>query len=146
MLPPIPELDSLSVSSVEDETEGLLAAAAAQQKKQRRCSSALSYKVFQRLSAVGSTLSGFLSAERRVSKRVQELAQEPSSYVGGLVQSFVGHILRGAGKRYATSTDLLQEIRQMISNLKGYLCESSELHVVCEHSEAEELDLGIYRY
>nr|XP_028595674.1 LOW QUALITY PROTEIN: ras and Rab interactor-like protein [Podarcis muralis] len=142
LLPPIPELDSLSVSSVEDETEGLLAAAAAQQKKQRRSSSALSYKVFQRLSAVGSTLSGFLSAERRVSKRVQELAQEPSSYVGGLVQSFVGHILRGAGKRHATSTVLLQEIRQMISNLKGYLCESSELHVVCEHSEAEEMDLG----
>nr|XP_034976709.1 ras and Rab interactor-like protein isoform X2 [Zootoca vivipara] len=143
LLPPIPELDSLSVSSVEDEAEGLLTAAAAQQKKkQRRSSSVLTYKVLQRFSAVGSTLSGFLSAERRVSKRVQELAQEPASYVGGLVQSFVGHILRDAGKWYATSTDLLQEIRQMISNLKGYLCESSELRVVCEHSEAEEMDLG----
>ncbi|XP_061453623.1 ras and Rab interactor-like protein isoform X2 [Rhineura floridana] len=141
-LPPIPELDSLSVSSVEDEGNGLPLATAAPPKKHRRSSSILTYKVFQRLSAVGSTLSGFLSAEHRVSKRVQELAQDPASYVGGLVQSFVGHILRGAGTRHPTSTDMLQEIRQMISNLKGYLCESSELRMVCEQSEAEEVDLG----
>ncbi|KAJ7303911.1 hypothetical protein JRQ81_011423 [Phrynocephalus forsythii] len=37
---------------------------------------------------------------------------------------------------------MLQEIRQMISNLKSYLCESSELHAICEHSGAEEMDLG----
>uniref|UniRef100_A0A8D2LGM6 Uncharacterized protein n=1 Tax=Varanus komodoensis TaxID=61221 RepID=A0A8D2LGM6_VARKO len=135
-------LDSLSISSVEDEGEGASPASAAPQKRNRHSSSLLTYKVLHRLSAVGSAFSGFLSAERRVSKRVQELAQEPSSYVGGLVQSFVGHILRGAGARHLTSTEMLQEIRQMISNLKGYLCESSELRAVCEHSELEEMDLG----
>ncbi|KAJ6663751.1 hypothetical protein lerEdw1_009830 [Lerista edwardsae] len=143
LLPPIPELDSLSVSSVEDEGEGpTLAAPAAGQKKRRPSSAALPYKVLHRLSAVGSALSGLLSTERRVVHRVQELAQEPASYLGGLVQSFVGHILRGAGARHPTSTDMLQEIRQMLSSFKGYLCESAELRAVASHSEAEELDLG----
>ncbi|XP_053123147.1 ras and Rab interactor-like protein isoform X2 [Hemicordylus capensis] len=141
LLPPIPELDSLSISSVEDEVDALSLSAAAQ-KKRCSTSSILTYKVLQRLSAVGSTLSGLLSAERRISNRVQELAQEPVTYLGGLVQSFVGHILQGAGARHLTSTDLLQEIRQMLSNLKGYLCESSELHAFFEHSDAEEIDLG----
>ncbi|XP_042294966.1 ras and Rab interactor-like protein isoform X2 [Sceloporus undulatus] len=142
LLPPIPELDSLSVSSVEDEPEGLPLTPAASHKRQGRSSAVLTYKVLHRLSAVGSALGSFLCAERRVSKRVQELAQEPTSYIGGLVQSFVGHILRGGGMRHPTSTDMLQEIRQMISNLKGYLCESSELRTICEHGEAEEMDLG----
>nr|XP_060642848.1 ras and Rab interactor-like protein [Anolis sagrei ordinatus] len=141
-LPLIPELDSLSISSVEDEAEGLPSTPAAVHKR-RPCSSAvLSTKVFRRLSAVSLVLGGFLSADRRISKRVQELAQDPSSYVGGLVQSFVGHLLQGGGLRHPTSTEMLQEIRQMISNLKGYLCESSELQVICEHYEAEDMDLG----
>ncbi|XP_015280500.1 PREDICTED: ras and Rab interactor-like protein [Gekko japonicus] len=139
VLPPIPELDSLSLSSMEDEGDSLPLTAT---HKKRRSSAALTYKVLHRLSAVGSTLGGLLSTERRISNRVQELAQEPMSYLGGLVQSFVGHVLRGSGMRHPTSTDMLQEIRQMISNLKGYLCESSELRTICEHSEAEEMDLG----
>nr|XP_056701756.1 ras and Rab interactor-like protein [Euleptes europaea] len=140
VLPPIPELDSLSLSSIEDEGDGLPLKAS--HKKRRPSSAILPYKVRHRLSAVGNALGGLLSAERRVSNRVQELAQEPMSYLGGLVQSFVGHILRGAGTQHPTSTDMLQEIRQMISNLKGYLCESSELRTFCEHGEAEEMDLG----
>ncbi|KAH0631548.1 hypothetical protein JD844_005921 [Phrynosoma platyrhinos] len=143
LLPPIPELDSLSVSSIEDEPEGFPLTPATLHKRQGRSSAVLTHKVFHRLSAVGTALGSFLSAERRVTKRVQELAQEPTSYVGGLIQSFVGHILRGGGMRHPTSTDMLQEIRQMISNLKGYLCESSELRTICEHGEAEEIDLGM---
>ncbi|XP_077174635.1 ras and Rab interactor-like protein [Paroedura picta] len=139
VLPPIPELDSLSLSSVEDEGDSLPLTAV---HKKRRSSAALTYKVLHRLSAVGSALGGLLSSERRISNRVQELAQEPMSYLGGLVQSFVGHILRGSETRHSTSTDMLQEIRQMISNLKGYLCESSELRTLCEHGETEEMDLG----
>ncbi|XP_060113746.1 ras and Rab interactor-like protein [Heteronotia binoei] len=140
VLPLIPELDSLSLSSMEDEGDSL--SLTALQKKRHSSPAALTYKVLHRLSAVGSTLGGLLSTERRISNRVQELAQEPMSYVGGLVQSFVGHILRGSRVRHPTSTDLLQEIRQMISNLKGYLCESLELRAICEPDEAEEMDLG----
>ncbi|XP_067412808.1 ras and Rab interactor-like protein [Emydura macquarii macquarii] len=137
LLPPIPELDSLSVSSVEEEADGHPATP-----RKKRQSAALPGRVLHRLSAVGSALSGFLSAERRLARRVQELVQEPASYVGGLVQNFVGHVLRGGGARHPTSTDMLQEIRQMISNLKGYLCESSELHDAGEYGDPEEIDLG----
>lgn len=140
ILPLIPELDSLSLSSMEDEGDSLPHTTS--HKKRRSSAATLTYKVIHRLSAVGSALGGLLSTEHRVSNRVQELAQEPMSYLGGLVQSFVGHILRGTGVRHSTSTDMLQEIRQMISNLKSYLCESSELCAICEHGEAEEMDLG----
>ncbi|KAL8219857.1 UNVERIFIED_CONTAM: hypothetical protein K2H54_035046, partial [Gekko kuhli] len=116
VLPPIPELDSLSLSSMEDDGDSLPLTAS--HKKRRSSAATLTHKVRHRLSAVGSTLGGLLSAERRISNRVQELAQEPTSYLGGL------------------------EIRQMISNLKGYLGESSELRAVCEHGETEEMDLG----
>ncbi|XP_039367001.1 ras and Rab interactor-like protein isoform X2 [Mauremys reevesii] len=117
LLPPIPELDSLSVSSVEEEADAHPATP-----RKKHPSAALPGRVLHRLSAVGSALSSFLSAERRLAKRVQELTQDPASYVGGLVQNFVGHVLRGGAARHPTSTDLLQEIRQMISSLKGYLC------------------------
>ncbi|XP_032632140.1 ras and Rab interactor-like protein [Chelonoidis abingdonii] len=137
LLPPIPELDSLSVSSVEEEAD---AHPATPRKKHQ--SAALPGRVLNRLSAVGSALTSFLSAERRLAKRIQELTQEPASYVGGLVQNFVGHVLRGGAARHSTSTDLLQEIRQMISSLKGYLCESSELQDAWEYGDLEEMDLG----
>ncbi|XP_077696290.1 LOW QUALITY PROTEIN: ras and Rab interactor-like protein [Eretmochelys imbricata] len=137
LLPPIPELDSLSVSSVEEEPD---AHPATPRKKHQPA--ALPGRVLHRLSAVGSALTSFLSAERRLAKRVQELTQEPASYVGGLVQNFVGHVLRGGAARHPTSTDLLQEIRQMISSLKGYLCESSELQDAWEYGDLEDVDLG----
>uniref|UniRef100_A0A8C3I0P1 VPS9 domain-containing protein n=1 Tax=Chrysemys picta bellii TaxID=8478 RepID=A0A8C3I0P1_CHRPI len=124
-------------SSVEEEAD---AHPATPRKKHQ--SAALPGRVLHRLSAVGSALTSFLSAERRLAKRVQELTQEPASYVGGLVQNFVGHVLRGGAARHPTSTDLLQEIRQMISSLKGYLCESSELQDAWEYGDLEELDLG----
>lgn len=136
LLPPIPELDSLSISSVEEEAD---AHPVTPRKKHH---SALPGRVLHRLSAVGSALTGFLSAERRLARRVQELAQEPASYVGGLVQNFLGHVLRGGMARHPNSTDMLQEIRQMISNIKGYLLESSELHDTWEYGDLEEMDLG----
>lgn len=143
LLPLIPELDSLSISSVEDEGEGLPPATPSPQKRRRPSSATFTHKVLYRLSAMSSALTGFLSLERRVAKRVQELVQEPTSDVGGLVQNFVEHMQQGAGARHPTSTDMLQETRQMISNLKCYLCESSDLRTAYwEYADAEELDLG----
>ncbi|XP_070805879.1 ras and Rab interactor-like protein [Pituophis catenifer annectens] len=143
LLPLIPELDSLSISSMEDEGEGLPPATPSPQKRRRPSSITFTHKVLHRLSAMSSALTGFLSLERRVAKRVQELVQEPTSDVGGLVQNFVEHIQQGAGSRHPTSTEMLQVIRHMISNLKGYLGESSDLRAsYCEYGDAEELDLG----
>ncbi|KAM3829877.1 ras and Rab interactor-like protein isoform 2-T6 [Vipera latastei] len=143
LLPLIPELDSLSISSVEDEGEGAPPASPSPQKRRRPSSATFTHKVLHRLSAMSSALTGFLSLERRVAKRVQELVQEPTSDVGGLVQNFVEHMQQGAGSRHPTSTDMLQETRQMISNLKCYLCESSDLRTAySEYADAEELDLG----
>ncbi|XP_070620648.1 ras and Rab interactor-like protein isoform X2 [Erythrolamprus reginae] len=143
LLPLIPELDSLSISSVEDEGESLLPSTPSPHKRRRPSSVTFTHKVLNRLSAMGSVLTGFLSLERRVAKRVQELVQEPTSDVGGLVQNFVEHLQQGAESRHPTSTEMLQEIRHMISNLKGYLAESSDLRAAySEYGDTEELDLG----
>ncbi|XP_039768108.1 ras and Rab interactor-like protein [Ornithorhynchus anatinus] len=127
-----PEPDSLSLSSVEEEAVGggeatppLGGPAPTRPRRPPPAS-----RVFHRLSAVGSALSGLVSAERRVAHRVLELAQEPDTYVGGLVQSFVCHLRAGGAARPASSTELLQEIRQLLSGLRSYLCASSELQAV----------------
>ncbi|XP_043938422.1 ras and Rab interactor 3-like isoform X2 [Protopterus annectens] len=138
LLPPISELDSLSISSMEDEGDSLSTLTVATNKK--RHSTALTNKVLHRLSAVSNVLTGLISFDRRVNKKILDLIQEQTSYLGGLVQSFISHTLKNSSK-YPTSTELLQEIRQMITNLKNYLLEGSELQPVLEHPEAEDYNL-----
>ncbi|XP_038623596.1 ras and Rab interactor-like protein [Tachyglossus aculeatus] len=127
--PTPPEPDSLSLSSVEEEAEdgGETTPPPAGPSPARPRRPPPASRVLHRLSAVGSALSGLVSAERRVAHRVLELAQEPDTYVGGLVRSFVGHLRAGGAARPASSTELLQEIRQLLSGLRSYLCASSEL-------------------
>uniref|UniRef100_H3BE09 Ras and Rab interactor like n=1 Tax=Latimeria chalumnae TaxID=7897 RepID=H3BE09_LATCH len=133
LLPPISEQDSLSISSMEDEGDTFTAAATSSKK---RNSGAFSDKVRHRLSAVGNVFSGLLSTEKRVQNKVNELSQVSDSYFGGLVQSFISHTLKNSSK-HPTSVEMLQEIRQMTTNLKSYLLEGSELHSVIEHADPD---------
>nr|XP_033809688.1 ras and Rab interactor-like protein isoform X2 [Geotrypetes seraphini] len=137
LLPPIPELDSLSVSSVEDEGEVHTVLPAPHKK---HLSTILTEKVRHRLSVVGSAFGGLVSLEKRIANQIQDLSLESTSYFGGLVQSFVGHMLKGSSQ-HLTSTEMLQEVRQMITNLKNYLAESSELQSAMEHADQEDFNL-----
>ncbi|XP_029427053.1 ras and Rab interactor-like protein [Rhinatrema bivittatum] len=137
LLPPIPELDSLSISSTEEEGDSHTLLLVPRKKSP---STVLTDKVRHRLSAVGSAFSGLICLKKRVGNRIQDMSQESASYFGGRLKRFVGHMLKGSS-RHLTSTEMLQEVRQMIANLKSYLAESSELHAMVEHADQEDFNL-----
>lgn len=81
----------------------------------------------------------FLSTNRKLYKRVVELAQDKASYFGNLVQDYHVYSLEMMA-RQTSSTEMLQEIRTMMTQLKSYLLQSTELKALVDpvlHSEEE---------
>ncbi|XP_067831024.1 ras and Rab interactor 2-like [Heptranchias perlo] len=137
-LPPISELDSLSISSVEEESEGSNLPVV-QKRQQKRHSSALSDKVRHRLSAVSHAITGLISGDRRIRNKIAELGQDKGSYFGSLVQGFVTYAMENKDKQ-TSSTEMLQGIHQMIISLRNYLSQSSELTHILDQIDQEECD------
>lgn len=105
---------------------------------------------------LSTVITGLISHERRLTQRIVELARDPLSYFGNLVSP--GEKEPGApntGGRHVTAafvtqvkehraftvetmanhsspTELLQEIRQMVTQLKSYLLQSTELQAMLE--------------
>ncbi|CAN9502022.1 unnamed protein product [Ophioblennius macclurei] len=80
---------------------------------------------------LSTVITGLISHERRLTQRIVELARDPASYFGNLVKEHRAFTLETMSK-HATSTELLQEIRQMMTQLKSYLLQSSELQAMLE--------------
>ncbi|XP_077179645.1 ras and Rab interactor 3 [Paroedura picta] len=116
------EQDSYSTSSTEDETEQVTSPSV---KKTR---SLLLGRARHRLSMVSlsNVFTAFLSADRKLQKKIVELAQDKDSYFGNLVQDYKVYSLEMMG-RQSSSTEMLQEIRLMMTQLKSYLIQSTEL-------------------
>ncbi|RVE66359.1 hypothetical protein OJAV_G00106530 [Oryzias javanicus] len=83
---------------------------------------------------LSAVVSGLISHDRRLTKRLVELARDPLSYFGNLVKEHRAFTLETMMK-HMTSTELLQEIRQMMTQLKNYLLQSSELQAMLEPSQ-----------
>ncbi|XP_039616523.1 ras and Rab interactor 2 [Polypterus senegalus] len=135
LMPPISELDSLSLSSMEDEGELTLSSAGLSCSPvlghRKRQSLAVADKVKNRISAVGKSIGGLISLERRITNRINELSQKTGSEFGNLAQTFITHMMNGTSQD-KSSTEMLQNVRQMLTNLKTYLLEGSELHSILE--------------
>nr|XP_008110428.1 PREDICTED: ras and Rab interactor 3 [Anolis carolinensis] len=116
------ELDSYSTSSTEDELESVSSPSV---KKTR---SMILGKARHRLSMVSlsNVFTAFLSADRKLQKKIVELAQDKDSYFGNLVQDYKVYSLEMMAKQ-SSSTEMLQEIRLMMTQLKSYLIQSMEL-------------------
>ncbi|XP_075782801.1 ras and Rab interactor 3 isoform X2 [Pelodiscus sinensis] len=116
------EPDSYSTSSTEDDIEQLSCPAV---KKTR---SVILGKAKHRLSFVSLTnvFTVFLSADRKLQKKIVELSQDKDSYFGNLVQDYKVYSLEMMAKQ-SSSTEMLQEIRMMMTQLKSYLIQSTEL-------------------
>ncbi|KAM4724623.1 ras and Rab interactor 3 [Anableps anableps] len=80
---------------------------------------------------LSTVLSGFIFHDSRLTKRIVELARDPLSYFGNLVKDHRAFTLETMSK-HSTSTELLQEIRQMMTQLKSYLLQSTELQALLE--------------
>uniref|UniRef100_A0A3Q4APJ7 VPS9 domain-containing protein n=1 Tax=Mola mola TaxID=94237 RepID=A0A3Q4APJ7_MOLML len=83
-----------------------------------------------RLSAV---LTSLISHDRRLTQRIVELARDPLNYFGNLV-SIKEHraFTLETMSNHSSSTELLQEIRQMLTQLKSYLLQSTELQAMLD--------------
>ncbi|XP_030211804.1 ras and Rab interactor 3 isoform X1 [Gadus morhua] len=80
---------------------------------------------------LSSVLTGLMSHDVRLTQRIVELARDPISYFGNLVKEHRTFTLETM-TRHSSTTELLQEIRTMMTQLKSYLLQSTELQGMLE--------------
>lgn len=135
---PQPDHDSYSTSSTEEEADptpmGVLV---------KRTPTVMLDRAKHRLSMVNfsTVFTSFMSTDRKLQKRIVELARDGSTYFGNLVQDYRAFTL-DTMKRHSSSTEMLQEIRQMMTQLKNYLIQSTELQNLQELATYSEEKLG----
>ncbi|KAG1935295.1 ras and Rab interactor [Pimephales promelas] len=125
--PPCLELDSLSVSSIEEEFEPASSPSLPSPRFQ------LADKMKNRLSAVGQALGGFVSPQRRLSKRVQELAERRAGPFAEAVRGFVEETLAGGAAPGVTCSEMLQDVRSTLTNLRETLFDCPEIQSITDN-------------
>ncbi|XP_064172197.1 ras and Rab interactor 2-like isoform X1 [Anguilla rostrata] len=78
------------------------------------------------LRKMSGVFNSFMTPERRAVRRIAELSRDKGSYFGCLVRDYVGFLQENAGC-HTSGLDLLQTLRQFVTQMKAYLCQSSEL-------------------
>ncbi|XP_029106965.1 ras and Rab interactor 2 isoform X2 [Scleropages formosus] len=78
------------------------------------------------LRRMSGALDSLMAPERRAVRRVQRLARDRTSYFGCLVQDYVSFV-QEEHRCHSSSLDLLQTLRQFLTQTKAYLAQSSEL-------------------
>ncbi|XP_062375442.1 ras and Rab interactor 2 [Sardina pilchardus] len=79
------------------------------------------------LRKVSGVFSSLMTPERRAVRRVVEQAHDKGTYFGCLVQDHVSFLLENGGLGHTSGTELLQTLRQFMTQMKSYLLQSSEL-------------------
>ncbi|XP_069772330.1 ras and Rab interactor 3 isoform X1 [Narcine bancroftii] len=123
-LSPSSEIDSCSTSSTEEELDSVNTPT----QLWKHHHSMMLGKARNRLSimALTNVLNAFRSTNKKILKKITELAQVKGSYFGQLIQDYRAYTLEIMGNQ-TSSTEMLQEIRQMMTQLKSYLLQSTEL-------------------
>lgn len=137
-----PDHDSYSTSSTEEEADANMATGAVM----KRTPTIMLDRAKQRLSMVSmanlsNVLTGFMNADRKLQKRIVEMSRDGNTYFGNLVKDYRAFTL-DTMRKHTSSTEMLQEIRQMITQLKSYLIQSAELQNVQEAAAYSEEKLG----
>ncbi|XP_036412661.1 ras and Rab interactor 3 isoform X1 [Colossoma macropomum] len=128
--PPCLELDSLSVSSMEEEPETENTSSSSQSHASSRLQ--LADKVKNRLSAVGLALGGLVSPQRRLYKRVQEMSERKDGPFAEAVRVFIEQTLKGGMIYGVSSTEMLQEVRSSLTALKEALYDYAEIQSIID--------------
>ncbi|XP_042343269.1 ras and Rab interactor 2 isoform X2 [Plectropomus leopardus] len=127
--PPSLELDSLSISSIEEEQESQTPCSVPHHPSAHR----LADKVLYRLSAVGQALGGLVSTKKRLSNRVQELSERKGSAFAEAVKGFVEMTLKkGTDPGGVTGSEFLQEVRSSLSSLRDTLLDYPEIQTLLD--------------
>ncbi|XP_037336543.2 ras and Rab interactor 2 [Pungitius pungitius] len=137
--PPSLELDSLSLSSIEEDHEAQRASPTLHHPSPQR----LANKVIHRLSAVGQALGGLVSQKKRLLRRVQELSERRGAAFAEAVKGFVEMTLKkGADPGGVTGSEFLQEVRSSLSSLKETLMDYQDIQALLD-SITDMTDLEI---
>ncbi|XP_051000733.1 ras and Rab interactor 2 isoform X2 [Acomys russatus] len=118
-----------TTSSLEDyeaESDQETMAPPIKSKKKRNSSFVLPKLVKSQLRKMSGVFSSFMTPEKRMVRRIAELSQDKCTYFGCLVQDYVS-FLKENKECHVSSTDMLQTIRQFMTQVKNYLSQSSEL-------------------
>ncbi|NWQ66833.1 RIN3 protein, partial [Neopipo cinnamomea] len=132
------EPDSYSTSSTEDDMEMPSSSSG------KKTHSMILAKAKNRLSFVNlsNVFTVFLSSDRKLQKKIVELAQDKDSYFGNLVRDYRVYSLEMMAKQ-SSSTEMLQEIRLMMTQLKSYLVQSTELKSLIDPASYTEEQLEV---
>ncbi|XP_065595580.1 ras and Rab interactor 2 [Cyrtonyx montezumae] len=95
-------------------------------KKKRNSSFVLPKIVKSQLRKVSGVFSSFMTPEKRMIKKIAEMSRDKRTYFGCLVQDYIS-FLQENKECHVSSTDMLQTIRQFMTQVKNYLSQSSEL-------------------
>ncbi len=140
LLPPGLELDSLSVSSIEEESEPALSPSPSLPSPRFH----LADKMKNRLSAVGQALGGLVSPQRRLSKRVQEMAERRGGAFAEAVRGFVEQTLASRVSPGVTCTEMLQEVRSSLTALRETLYDCPEIQSITDSvGDTPDFELGM---
>ncbi|XP_075706861.1 ras and Rab interactor 3-like [Rhinoderma darwinii] len=129
--PPLAELDSVSISSIEEEGE------CSSLRQKRKHSHGLGDMVRHSLLAVSTALTGLISTEKHLGNRIQLLAEDSTTYLGSTVHTFICHMKKDS-VQYISTIEMLQALRQQITSIKDYLLVSNDIWELVEHQEMDD--------
>ncbi|XP_013367636.1 PREDICTED: ras and Rab interactor 2 isoform X4 [Chinchilla lanigera] len=115
-----------SLEDYEGESDQETMAPPIKSKKSRHSSFVLPKLVKSQLRKMSGVFSSFMTPEKRMVRRIAELSRDKCTYFGCLVQDYVSFLLENR-ECHVSSTDMLQTIRQFMTQVKNYLAQSSEL-------------------
>ncbi|XP_030012214.1 ras and Rab interactor 2 [Sphaeramia orbicularis] len=139
----------VSLESDQDQDQDLTMVPPGHRTKRRPSARALVLqKALQgRLRKMSGVFNSLLTPEKRAIRRVLELSRDKGSYFGCLVQDYLSYMGEGAETQawqgYASGLELLQTLRQFITQMKSYLRQSSELEPPIESLIPEDQIDGV---
>lgn len=126
--PPLLELDTLSISSIEEEQESPTPGVSPHVPGAQR----LANKVVNRLSAVGQALGGLLCQKKRLTNRVEELSGRRAEPFSEAVKEFVETTQRCEAADRHGSLEFLQGVRSSLTSLREILLECPEIQALLD--------------
>lgn len=139
----------VSLESDQDQDQDLTMVPPGHRTKRRPSASALVLQKALRghLRKMSGVFNSLLTPEKRAIRRVLELSRDKGSYFGCLVQDYLSYMGEAAGTQawqgYASGLELLQTLRQFITQMKSYLRQSSELEPPIESLIPEDQIDGV---
>lgn len=138
--PPSLELDSLSISSMEEEADSACSSPALSHHSRLP----LADKVKNRLSAVGHALGGLVNPQTRLTNRVQELSRSRSGAFAEALRTFVEQTQRTeVMDAVMSSTDILQDVRSSLTGLRDSLLDYPDISSLIDSmADMPDAELG----